>query len=179
MKRIIALLLLMISLLATVPVAGAFSTYETGWYVVDCTNPNGYCYLYDQPSDIYGRNLGRYNNGAIVFAYGKDRGYFLVETYDDGKIGYIHDYALRPYEEYQTTTYRVYSTSPRGYCYMYEQPSDSDSVRNLGCYNNGAFIEVIDWNADRVYARVWDMEYNRYGYIRKAQLVLPEYYPNY
>lgn len=66
--------------------------------------PWNYCYLYSKASDINGRNLGRYEKGEVVKVikyYGGNHGrfnYCYVIT-KDNKLGYIHDYALKPIEE--------------------------------------------------------------------------------
>ncbi|MCI5565918.1 MAG: hypothetical protein MR400_09570 [Clostridiales bacterium] len=146
-------------------------------YVVESYSPNGYCYLYDQASDVYGRNLGRYNNGATVrvIDYYGGNGYCYVYT-SDGKLGYIHDYVLTPYNgTLNRDRYRVYSTNPAGYCYLYDQPSDIKG-RNLGRYDNGAYFEMIDWYADDTYAQVRAESTGKYGYVRKTCLVRADSY---
>lgn len=68
--------------------------------------PWNYCYLYSKASDINGRNLGQYKKGEVVKVikyYGGNHGrfnYCYVIT-KDNKLGYIHDYALKPIEESQ------------------------------------------------------------------------------
>lgn len=173
LRRIVSLGLLVSLLLAAMPVASAYSYYDNyPAYMVESTSPNGYCYLYDAPSDITGRNLGRHNNGEIVkvIDYYGGNGYCFVIC-QNGKTGYIHDYALTPY--YETTrreVYRVYSTDPAGYCYLYDAPSDING-RNLGRYDNGEYIEIVDWYASDVYAEVCAQRTGKYGFIRKTCLV--------
>ncbi len=171
-KKLLALALLFALLVSLAPQALAYS-YSDDYpeYVVECFEPYGYCYLYDRPSDVYGRNLGRYNNGEIVkvISYEHSGYYFVVCA--NGKTGYIHDYALRPYEDTQDRDrYRVYSTDPAGYCYLYDRPSDMYG-RNLGRYDNGEYILMVDWDADKVYAQVQCERTQEYGYIRKTCLV--------
>ena len=154
--------------------APEYSYYDTKYplYVVESYEPNGYCYLYDEPSDIYGWNLGRHNNGELVRVIRHDSsngGYYFVIC-SDGKTGYIHDYALTFYVDKITrVVYQVYSTNPRGYCYLYDQPSDIYGT-NLGRYNNGEYVEIVDWNASDVYAKVFCLSTQKYGYIRKTCL---------
>ena len=100
MSMMLALLLVMSALL---PAVSAQASGE-GWYVVESTSPYGYCYLYSRPSDIEGRNLGRYDNGSLVYVwdyYGGQQGkwnYCHVESslllrkqsaYIDGNCGKI------------------------------------------------------------------------------------------
>ena len=140
-------------------------------YVVQSFDPNGYCYLYDRADDINGNNLGRYNNGANVRVISSDSKWCQVVT-SDNQVGYIHAYALTPAsatENRETCT--VNSTSPNGYCYMYSDPDDING-RNLGRYNNGEVLEIINWDADRTYAQVMSPTTKTYGYVRKTCLSL-------
>ena len=67
MKRLISWALLCALLLCLAPQALAYSySDDLPEYVVESFDPNGYCYLYDKPSDVNGRNLGRHDNGEIV-----------------------------------------------------------------------------------------------------------------
>ncbi len=75
-----------------------------------------------------------------------------------------------PDYEVTSDTYQVYSTNPAGYCYMYNMPSSVNGT-NLGRYNNGEYIEIIDWYADDNYARVYSPRTQKRGYIRKTSLV--------
>ncbi|MBR6666931.1 MAG: hypothetical protein IKL25_00980 [Clostridia bacterium] len=76
---------------------------SSGWYEVNSTSPYGYTYLYSAASDRdhLSYNKGRYNNGELVYVmeyYGGQDGkynYCYVRT-EDGKTGYMHDYALTP-----------------------------------------------------------------------------------
>lgn len=168
MKKLISLILLTTLVLSLIPDALA-NTYDP--YIVLSFQPNGYCYLYDQPSDVYGNNLGRHNNGELVEVIEYDTrngGYYLVRC-SNGKIGYIHGYALLPLY-YSTSSFQVYSTQPMGYCYLYDQPNDIYS-NNLGRYNNGERIEVIDWWADDIYAMVYCVSTQKVGYMRKTCLI--------
>lgn len=74
-------------------------------YCVDPdADPMNYCYLYSKASDINGRNMGRYEKGEtvkVINYYGGNHGkwnYCYVIT-KDNKLGYMHDYALKPIEE--------------------------------------------------------------------------------
>ena len=60
--------------------------------------------------------------------------------------------------------YVVDSDSPKGYCYLYSQPSTRDGVsRNLGRYDNGEYVYVIEYDADG-YCRVQTQD-GKTGYI--------------
>ena len=99
MKKMIAMLFALGLLLSLWTVASAESS---GWYVVESTSPYGYAYLYSAASDRdhLSSNLGRYDNGALVYVvnyYGGQDGkynYCYVRTVD-GRVGYMHDYALQ------------------------------------------------------------------------------------
>jgi len=155
MKRILTLILTL-TLLAGIALTA--SAEGAGWYQVDSSSPKGYCYLYSAASDRDGksRNLGRYNNGELVYVmdyYGGQEGkynYCRVLT-QDGKEGYMHDYALRRYygnawADSSEGWYMVRSSNPSGYCYLYSAACDRDGEsRNLGRYNNGELVYVLDF----------------------------------
>lgn len=134
-------------------------------YVVTSTQPNGYCYLYDQPSSVNGRNLGQYDNGAWIEAldWNADTTYAYVSTCD-GQVGYMRKTSLSSVEQCYDIAF-VNSTNPNGYCYLYDQPSSVNGT-NLGQYNNGEGIIILDWYADENYAKVYTA-YDKTGYIRK------------
>ena len=170
MKRFFALLLSLMLMLALVPSALAEGE---GWYIVDSTSPNGYCYLYSAASDRSEKssNLGRYDNGDLIYVLsyrgGQDGSfnYCRVRT-TDGKIGYMHDYALTRYTGISSTQdtgagwYMVSSTSPNGYCYLYSAASDrSEKSYNKGRHNNGEMVYVLDYYGGQ------DGKYN-YCYVR-------------
>jgi hypothetical protein len=140
-------------------------------YVIESYEPNGYCYLYDAPDDTNGRNLGRHDNGETVWVIQFSGGnHYAYVVCSDGTAGYVHDYVLTPYDDtVSRPVYQVYSTSPAGYCYLYDAPDDTNG-RNLGRYENGETVEIVDWDADRVYAKVYCPSTGDYGYIRKTCL---------
>ena len=162
MKRILT------AMMALVLLTGLFlpltaSASSSGWYVVESTSPRGYAYLYSAASDRdhLSRNLGRYDNGALVYVveyYGGQDGkynYCYVRT-QDGKVGYMHDYSLRRTSSVSSNNnswtgdgvgwFRVDSTSPRGYAYLYSAASDRDHLsRNLGRYDNGELVYVLNY----------------------------------
>ena len=63
---------------------------------MDSYEPYGYCYLYDRPSSTYGNNLGRHNNGELIYVldWYADDNYAKVECANNGKIGYIRKACL-------------------------------------------------------------------------------------
>ena len=157
-----------------------------GWYIVQSKRPNGYCYLYSQPSDRdgIGYNMGRHENGEYVYVldyYGGQDGsynYCRVQTME-GEIGYMHDSALVRFTGADTDSsvgwYMVQSTSPRGYCYLYSAASDRDGLSsNLGRYNNGAYVYVLEYDGGQdgsynyCYVRTQD---GKYGFIHDYALV--------
>ena len=137
-------------------------------YVVTSTQPNGYCYLYDQPTSVGSRNLGRYDNGAWIESldWNADTKYAYVSTCD-GQVGYMNKNSLSSLEGCYDLAF-VNSTKPNGYCYLYDRPSSVNGT-NLGQYNNGEGIIILDWYADENYAKVYTA-YDKTGYIRKACL---------
>ena len=161
MKRILTAMMALV-LLTGLLLPLTASASSSGWYVVESTSPRGYAYLYSAASDRdhLSRNLGRYDNGALVYVveyYGGQDGkynYCYVRT-QDGKVGYMHDYSLRRSSSGSSNNnsnsnsgtgdgvgwFRVDSTSPRGYAYLYSAASDRDHLsRNLGRYDNGALV---------------------------------------
>lgn len=150
MKRFLILLL---CLTMALPLT-AFADGE-GWYRVDSTSPNGYCYLYSKPSssDSESRNLGKYINGQTVYVLdysGRSSSYCYVQT-QDGKTGYIRATSLaRVWESNWDETapgwYVVDSSSPKGYAYLYSKASDRNDVGyNKGPYYNGELVYVEDY----------------------------------
>ena len=55
------------------------------------------------------------------------------------------------------------------YCYLYTEPS-SVNGRNLGQFNNGEYIEILDWYEDTNYAKVRTVSTRQVGYIAKDAL---------
>ncbi len=149
MKRI---LIIALCLLMALPLTG-FAASE-GWYQVASTSPNGYCYLYSNPtsSDADSVNLGKYVNGQTVYVmdYYGGNGYCFVRT-QEGKTGYIRATSLTyagwsNWDETNPGWFKVASYDPYGYCYLYSAASDRDGVsENLGEYRNGALVYVMDY----------------------------------
>lgn len=172
MKRMVLFIACLAMLLAA---SGAYAlSFSENYplYKVESFSPIGYCYLYDQPSSITGTNLGRFNNGAFVKVVDPncDNGYAYVVC-TNGKSGYMHNDNITPYAQtLGRKFYRVNSSQPNGYCYMYDKPSSIDGV-NQGRYNNGTLLQIVDWDADQNYAKVRIWNDGKYGYIQKSQLV--------
>lgn len=154
MKRI---LLSLLCLMLLPVLMGAASAEEAGWYQVDSSDPEGYCYLYSAASDRdeISTNLGRYDNGEVVYVMNPRGGqdgwfnYCLVQTMD-GQTGYIHDYALTRYygDPFATAPgwYMVTSLDPYGYCYLYSAASDRNELSyNKGPCYNGELVYVMDY----------------------------------
>ncbi len=165
-------------LLSLATAAQAYSYYDNyPQYVVESFSPNGYCYQYDQPSSVTGQNLGRHNNGEVVKVidwYATDD--YCLAVCSNGKIGYIRKNQLTPrYSAEDRNLFRIFSIQPNGYCYMYDQPS-SVTGQNLGRYNNGDYVEMIDFYADDNYAKVRGVTTGTYGFIRKDCLVYEDDY---
>ena len=159
MKRLFAIILTLALLCcAVLPISANASGTVEGWYVVNSTSPYGYCYLYSNPSDRdgYSTNLGRYDNGTVVYVWdyygGKDGkfNYCFVQT-QDGKQGYMHDYALNEWygniwTDYEPGWYVIESQDPYGYCYLYSAASDQAEYSwNKGRHENGELVYVLDY----------------------------------
>ena len=77
MKRLVSIMLLtalIAALFCSFTVAFADGDYDysyEGWYEVYVVMPadHTYSYIYDQPSSTKGRNLGRVDNGEVVYGY--------------------------------------------------------------------------------------------------------------
>ena len=98
-QRLISWALLCALLLTLAPQALAYSySDDLPEYVVESFDPNGYCYLYSEPSDIYGVNRGRHDNGewVRVVDWDADEVFCFVECPKDNKMGYIRKTCLRP-----------------------------------------------------------------------------------
>lgn len=185
MKRFLSIVFCL-TLLFTLAVPLCASAAGSGWYVVDSDSPKGYCYLYSIASDCNGRNLGRYDNGERVYVldyYGGQEGkynYCYVET-QDGKTGYMHDYALTPYSGNvwsgnSSGWYIIRSKDPNGYCYLYSQPSDRQGVGyNMGRHENGELVYVINYyggqDGNNNYCYVETADGSQTGYIHDYALV--------
>ena len=137
-------------------------------YIVASTEPNGYCYLYDKPSSTNGRNLGRYDNGAWIdiLDWNADKNFAYVLTCDD-QTGYMRKSSLIPIDRCYDLCY-VNSIKPYGYCYLYDMPSSTNG-RNLGRYDNGDQVAILDWYENKHFAKVYTYD-NQTGYIRKTSL---------
>lgn len=186
MKRFLSIVFCL-TLLLTLAVPLGASASGAGWYVVDSDSPKGYCYLYSAASDrsSLSRNLGRYDNGERVYVldyYGGKDGkynYCHVQT-QDGKTGYMHDYALTRYYgnawgDNSEGWYVIRSKNPNGYCYLYSKPSDREGVGyNKGRHNNGELVYVISYyggqDGNNNYCYVRTLEDNEYGYIHDYAL---------
>ena len=129
---------------------------------------NGFVYMYREASTA-GTPLSKYSNGTMLkvidaFSYGS----FALAVAEDGNQGYV---ALNQLTQETDSgklgpVFEVFST--RGYCYMYAKPNSGSD--NLGRYDNGEKIEIVDWGADDTYAFVRGVKDSKYGYIQKASL---------
>ena len=185
MKRIFVALITLILLAGMIPAALAEGS---GWYVVDSTSPYGYAYLYSAASDRdeISRNLGKLPKGRVVYVlnyYGGRDGkynYCYVQT-QSGERGYMHDSALQRtntcnWSETSEGWYRIASTSPKGYAYLYSGPSDRDELSyNKGRHENGEMVYVVDYNGGQDgpfhYCLVRTAE-GETGYMHESALVL-------
>ena len=178
-KAILATLALLFAMLPWSASAGS-----EGWYIVRSSEPNGYCYLYSNSTSLDGKsvNLGRYDNGELVYVLEYDQnntGYCSVQT-QDGKYGYIRAACLARYTggtaaNDQEGWYAVCSSEPKGYCYLYSKPTSQDGVSaNLGRYDNGELVYVLEYNKDNTGYCYVQTQDGKYGFIRAACLSAPQ-----
>lgn len=170
-KKVILTVLVIVALLSICSAVTAASYNDTSLplYVVESYSPNGYCYLYSQASSS-SSNQGDHQNGEYVRMIQQSGDWYYVVC-SNGKEGYIKASCLTPAAEtVLRDVYRVYSTSPNGYCYLYDKAGSTDS-RNLGQYNNGEYLVIVNWNADPNYAAVMSPATNKYGYVRKNCII--------
>lgn len=172
MKRMVLLLTCLALLLSC---TGAFAlSFSDNYplYKVESYEPNGYCYMYNKPSSIDGRNMGRFDNGSFVkvIEWDKQNGFsYVIST--DGKTGYIGSKCLTKYSDtLNRPVYRTQGSNGSGYCYMYDKPSSIDG-RNLGRFDDGSLVLIVDWDADASFAKVRSWNENKYGYIGKKDLI--------
>jgi len=141
-------------------------------YTVNSTDPAGYCYMYDQPNDVKGSNIGYYPNGSRlqVIDYDADKTFAYCRSEDDGLIGYVRKACITLSSTIAIEGYaQVDSVDPMGYCYMYDQPNDVKG-KNLGRYDDGFVFDVLEWDASKTYALVRDGDTDKTGYVRKTCL---------
>ena len=171
MKRFFAVILLLALLIGSACAYSYDDYYDC--YIITSTLSGQYAYMYDRPSSSEGRNLGAYSNDTVVKAidYNASSSFAFVIT-PDGKTGYIGKSYLTymPNGYMPVDLYMVFSTSPAGYCYMYDKPSSSNG-KNLGRYDNYDAIEIINWDADKNYALVRGLKNGKYGYVAKSSLI--------
>ena len=175
-KKTAALILVLAAFLTVCSVAAAANYNDTSLplYVVESFSPNGYCYLYAKASDT-STNQGDHQNGEYVRLI-RNEGNWCHVVCSNGRDGYIRSSCLTPAADTVTRDiYRVFSSSPKGYCYMYDQPSDIKG-RNLGQYNNGDYLVIVNWDADATFAAVMSPVTNKYGYVRKSCIIPAEEY---
>ena len=137
-------------------------------YRVTSTYSTGYLYMYPDPSSDHNPLATYYNDTVLkVIDYESDETYCLAVG-PDGTAGYVRKSQLTAETDSGSLgpVFEVFST--RSYVYMYAKPNSGST--NLGRYNNGEQIEIIDWGADKNYAFVRGVKDNKYGYIQKKSL---------
>lgn len=147
-----------------------------GWFLIASRSPQGYCYLYSEPSsrDGVGYNKGRHDNGEMVYVLNAqaDNGFFYVRT-QEGETGYIGASALLRVSdilEDPTAGWYMVASAKRSYCYLYSKASSMDSVsRNLGRYDNGELVYVVDFEGENGYSYVFTRD-GKTGFIATSAL---------
>lgn len=147
-----------------------------GWFLVASREPQGYCYLYSEPSSLdgVGYNKGRHDNGEMVYVleYYGGNGYCFVRT-EEGETGYIGASALMRISDIladPTTGWYMVASSKRSYCYLYSKASSMDNIsRNLGRYDNGEWVYVVDYEGENGYCFVFTQD-GKTGFMAKSAL---------
>ena len=137
-------------------------------YRVTSTYSTGYLYMYPDPSSDRSPLATYYNDTILkVIDYDADEDYCLAVG-PDGTAGYVRKSRLTAETDSGSLgpVFEVFSS--RSYVYMYAKPNSGST--NLGRYNNGEEIEIIDWSADKSYAFVRGVKDGKYGYIQKKSL---------
>ena len=184
-KKVFVLLLTLVCLLTLLPAVGSASSDET---YVECYHEKcpGYCYVYDQPDSINGRNLGRMNNGTRVSKYNyvsnNQGGWVYISGYNTKGAfiyGYVHSWSLhdstiQPTGSPSGRYVDCYHEKCPGYCYVYDQP-DSVNGRNLGRMNNGTRVSTYNYVSNNQGGWYYISGYNTkgafiYGYVHSWSL---------
>ncbi len=127
-----------------------------------------YVYMYSKPNSG-STNLGRYDNGEEIeiIDWGTDNNYAFVRGVKDSKYGYIEKKSLLPSSLSPVKGYMKVNAASRGYVYLYQKANSGST--NLGRYNNGEQVGILDWNASETYALVYTSD-QKVGYIQKSCL---------
>lgn len=141
------------------PILEVFSTYATG-----------YCFMYAKPN-TGSDNLGQYINGEQieVIDWSVDERFAFVHGVKDDHYGYIekdnlHAPGVSPVKGYMMVS------ALQGYTYAYLYLKASDGSPNLGSYDNGTKIGILDWTASEKYALVYTPD-EKIGYMKKDWMV--------
>ena len=74
--------------------------------------------------------------------------------------------------------YVVDSRSPKGYCYLYSNPSSLDEIsRNLGRYDNGEYLYVLEYYGGQDYQNNYCYvltQDGKYGFVHDYVLARPD-----
>ncbi len=137
--------------------------------VFEVFSKNSYCYMYAKPNSG-STNLGRYNNGdkIEIIDWGADKNYAFVRGVKNDKYGYIQKASLHPSSLNPVKGYMKIKSNYNNYAYLYQQASDGST--NLGRYNNGTQVGILDWAASDFYALVLTPD-EKIGYIKKNCLI--------
>lgn len=148
-----------------------------GWFLVASRSPQGYCYLYSEPSsrDGTGYNKGRHNNGEKVYVlqYNGGNGFCYVQT-ESGETGYMGSSALMRISDIEadpTAGWYMIASTKRSYCYLYTKASSSSSdTRNQGRYDNGEWVYVVDYEGENGYSYVFTQD-GKTGFMATSALL--------
>ena len=127
-----------------------------------------YVYMYAKPNSG-STNLGRCDNGEEIeiINWGADSAYAFVRSVKNSKYGYIEKKSLIPSSLSPVKGYMVIRSQSRSYVYLYEKANSGS--KNLGRYDNGQQVGILDWNASEDYALVYTAD-EKIGFMQKASL---------
>ena len=136
--------------------------------VFEVFSSRSYVYMYAKPNSG-STNLGRCDNGEEIeiINWGADSAYAFVRCVKNSKYGYIEKKSLIPSSLSPVKGYMRISSESRSYVYLYEKANSGS--KNLGRYDNGEQVGILDWNASEDYALVYTAD-EKIGFMQKASL---------
>lgn len=197
MKRIVALLLVLLFVLSSVqafalgqwwhdPIYDSWTYYDYDdtqfWpYLVNSSfyESGAYrIYMYAEPSSN-GTPISTYVNGTIIKVINDwvdNNGTWAFAIGPDGKVGYVRNQWIEM-DPYPLSDYPVYVVQSdyvmngRYLAFLYPEPSSMYDA--IATYNNGTELHVLDLYASNTYAKVLGPN-NVIGYIRRSW-IRPKY----
>lgn len=168
MKKILAFSLTLAMVITALSAAFAYSWFDSTYPLYRVESDEGQCPLYDRPSGD-GHDLGPCKNGDQVRLIWDNGNGWLYVVCTNGREGYIPSSVLKPVRSQSShLTCVVCGADLRGSCSMLDQPSAGGT--ELCRLDDGESVEIVDWDADEIFAQVLYGRAGEYGYIRKIDL---------